>query len=327
MVKAETRDMPMNVEIVNYRTEFADALVEVINRAFAPLRELPRVNPEGPELGIYTHADLARHLSEGLLDPVFSHVALADGRPIALVECRLNAVRDIAEIGWIAAHPEFTGHALARRCLERALRAALDHGATDARTWHTIDSRWTDACAFLTAMGFEVQNPQKHNITMQIDLDAYEPREPVVPEGYEIVTYKDGDSAEWAALKDAIFGGETAPDQFLREFAARHDFDPAGWFFVVHEGRKVGMTGAMICRNRQTGVVTGGQIHWVGALAEERGKGLGEALMLAGLNYFKALEADPCVLVTQHFRVPAVTLYEKLGFRLVREEQIYIRKL
>ena len=85
MVKGETRDMPMNVEIVNYRAEFADALVEVINRAFAPLRDLPRVNPEGPELAIYTHADLTRHLNEGMLDSVFSYAALAEGLPVALV--------------------------------------------------------------------------------------------------------------------------------------------------------------------------------------------------------------------------------------------------
>ena len=327
MVKGETRDMLTNAEIVNYRTEFADALVEAFNLALAPLRELPRVNPEGPELGIYTHADLTRHVSEGRLDPVFSHVALVEGRPVALAECRLNAVRETAEIGWVAAHPEFAGQGLARRCLERSLQTALDHGATEARTWHLIDSRWTTACAFLAAMGFEVENPDKHNITMQIDFHAYAPREPILPEGYEIVSYVEGDAAEWATLKDAIFGGETAPDLFSREFASRHDFDPTGWFFAVHEGRKVGMTGAMICRNRQTGAVTGGQIHWVGALPEERGKGLGEALMLAGLNYLHALEADPCVLVTQHFRVPAVKLYEKLGFRLVREMQTYVKKL
>jgi len=317
----------MNVEILNYRAEFADALVEACNLALAPLRALPRVNPEGPELGIYTHADLTRHVNEGLLDPVFSYVALAEGRPVALAECRVNAVREIAEIGWVATHPESVGEGLARRCLQRSLQTTLDHGATEARTWHLIDSRWTDAGAFLEAMGFEVENPQKHNITMQIDLGAYEPREPVVAEGYEIVTYQDGDSAEWAALKDAIFGGETAPDLFLREFGSRHDFDPAGWFFVVNEGHKVGMAGAMICRNRQTGAVTGGQIHWVGTLPEERGKGLGEALTVAALNYFKALEADPCVVVTQHFRVPAVKLYEKLGFRLVREMQTYVKKL
>ncbi len=320
-------EQAMAVEIVNYTPALTADLVNAVNLALAPLRDLPRVNPEGPELGIYTHADLIRRFEQGLVDPDCSHAALVDGVPVAVAECRTDTAHDVAGLGWVLTHPQFAGRGLARRCLEQCLVCVGGRGVTEMRTIGIIDSRWTGACAFLERLGFEAHDPEHSNILMQIDIKAYEPREPILPAGYRIVTYHRGDEEHWARLKTVIFGDETRPEYFLDTFAARHDFDPQGWLFVERGEEKVGFTGAMICRNRQTGAVTGGQIHWVGATPEERGKGLGEALMIAGLNYFKAFDADPCILQTQPFRVPAVKLYEKLGFKYVRAERTYVKKL
>lgn len=61
----------------------------------------------------------------------------------------------------------------------------------------------------------------------------------------------------------------------------------------------------------------------MGVLPEYRGLGLGECLMRACLNYVHQHHVKPCQLITQPFRKAAIGLYEKLGFRVVRENRIY----
>jgi ribosomal protein S18 acetylase RimI-like enzyme len=72
---------------------------------------------------------------------------------------------------------------------------------------------------------------------------------------------------------------------------------------------------------------SGSLIEWVGVLPEERGRNLGEALMVACLNYLKGRAVQPNCLVTQYFRQAAVGLYAKLGYRVVRECRSYIKEL
>jgi ribosomal protein S18 acetylase RimI-like enzyme len=65
----------------------------------------------------------------------------------------------------------------------------------------------------------------------------------------------------------------------------------------------------------------------VGVLEEERGRKLGEALMVACLNYLKERAVEPNCIVTQYAREPAVELYKKLGYRFVREWRTYVKAL
>ena len=159
---------------------------------------------------------------------------------------------------------------------------------------------------------------------MQIALEAYQVRDVQLPADYSFVTLTPELVPDWCAVKDGVFGGETPPEWFERSFANRWDFDPEGWFLLDCAGEKVGISGADIFRDPAApSRLTGCQIEYVGVLPEHRGKRLGEALVIHCLNHAKRLQAAPCQLITQEFRVPAVTLYQSLGFRRVRENRIY----
>jgi len=56
------------------------------------------------------------------------------------------------------------------------------------------------------------------------------------------------------------------------------------------------------------------RVEWVGARAEERGKGLGRLVMLLLLHYMADAGYTRTMLETQPFRMPAINLYLSLGF-------------
>ena len=58
-----------------------------------------------------------------------------------------------------------------------------------------------------------------------------------------------------------------------------------------------------------------GYIHWVGGDPDHRGKGLGYLVNLAVLDDFKDQGKTEAILDTDHFRIPAIKVYFKLGFR------------
>ena len=64
---------------------------------------------------------------------------------------------------------------------------------------------------------------------------------------------------------------------------------------------------------------TEGYVHWVGAEPEHRGKGLGLAVTLQVLHRFRDWGLDSAVLETDDERIPAISTYEKLGFRPIYE--------
>jgi mycothiol synthase len=55
-------------------------------------------------------------------------------------------------------------------------------------------------------------------------------------------------------------------------------------------------------------------VHYVAALPEERGKGLGRAVVVAALHYFRDRGFERVMLGTQGYRTAAVQLYLSLGF-------------
>ncbi len=58
-----------------------------------------------------------------------------------------------------------------------------------------------------------------------------------------------------------------------------------------------------------------GYVHWVGANPTHLGKGLGYAATLATLHEFRRQGLASAVLETDDFRIPALRVYGRLGFR------------
>lgn len=297
-------------------------LADLLNAAWQEARDLPRVVAFLNETPVVTREEVAARRAQ----PVDRHAFFTHevgGVPVSVVEVAVTADAT-GEIGWCATHPEYRARGHAGRCLDAGLRFLEARGVKTVRTAAFVDSRLATSCRFLEEHGFEWRDGDKQNMVMQVDLAAYEPRPVELPPGYSIVSMTRELVPAWGEVRDGVFGGNTPPGWFEKAFGDRWDFDPSGWFLLDYEGTKVGISAADTFRDpADTSRLTGTQIEWVGVLPTHRGKRLGEALVIHCMNYAKTLNAAPLQLITQPFRVPAVTLYESLGFRIVRHNRTY----
>ncbi|UCM88786.1 mycothiol synthase [Streptomyces marincola] len=156
--------------------------------------------------------------------------------------------------------------------------------------------------------------------------------DPVLPAGVRVRTFEPGkDDAAWLDLNARAFahhpeqGALTQEDLDARK--AESWFDPAGFFLAV----------------RETGAEEGGLVgfHWTKAHAAEglgevyvlgvapgaQGSGLGRALTTIGLRYLadpgRGPELDTAMLYVDADNVPAVRVYEGLGFRTFETDLMY----
>jgi GNAT superfamily N-acetyltransferase len=241
---------------------------------------------------------------------------------------RRHPEQPVAEIGFIATAPAARRYGRASRLLRECEAWARGQGVEMLRTRPFVDSRYEPACRLLERCGFEVREPQHMNTTWEIDIRSWQPREPFLPEGYTLTWLCAEREADWTALHRAIFGSEATVEWFHRRFADQPNYDPQGWFLIDYDGRAVAMAGAIVWfEDAALARPSGALIEWVGVLPEERGRGLGEAVMVACLNYLKQRAVYPNCLITQYFREAAVGVYRKLGYHFVRECRTYQKRL
>lgn len=300
-------------------------IAALLGRACSEARALPRVIPQPQELPDFTPERVEARRREGWFGDGLATV-YAGAELVSLVDVRVEGQQ--ASLGWFATQPDHRRKGHAAGCLQHALQYAREQGATQVQTHSFIDSRLTAACAFLEHHGFTVRDPDHQNMVMQIDIDQYSPRPFELPEDYAIRSLRMEHLDHWLKVKDGVFDSTTTPEWFMDTFGSRFDFDPTGWLLLYYRDEPVGIAGADFHRDpARPDVISGCQIEYVGVLDEHRGRRLGEALMLACLDYTKRHDVQPCQLITQRFRTAAVTLYEKLGFRWQRDNRTYEKPL
>ena len=145
---------------------------------------------------------------------------------------------------------------------------------------------------------------------------------PALPAGRALRTFVPGqDEDEWLKLNGRAFakhpeqGGWTRHDLDLRE--REPWFDPAGFFIAERDGR---MTGFHWTKVHNPAL---GEVYVVGVDPDERGSGLGRALTLAGLRHLRDLGVDQAMLYVDEDNVPAIRMYEALGFTRARVDAMY----
>lgn len=133
----------------------------------------------------------------------------------------------------------------------------------------------------------------------------------------EISTFQASDADEWLALNNRIFIAH--PDQGdwvledLRNRMGENWFDPKGFFLARIEGRIIGFCWTKIHHDRvNEGAI--GEIYVLGVDPTTHGLGLGKALTLTGLNYFRDKGIKESMLYVDADNHPALILYKKLGF-------------
>lgn len=137
------------------------------------------------------------------------------------------------------------------------------------------------------------------------------------PEGVEIRTYQPGDEVRWREINNAAFswhpeqGNQSAQD--YARIVEDPSFDPESVFFAVHNGDIVGFHHTKIHTNHPSGL-TMGEVYVIGVDPHVHSKGLGTALMNAGMRHLLDSGVDAIELYVESDNDAALHVYKKLGF-------------
>lgn len=175
----------------------------------------------------------------------------------------------------------------------------------------------------LRTAGF-VEDRRQHQ--MRVPLPR--PEAVVLPADVGLDAFRPGtDDADWLRVNNRAFANH--PDQggwveeILRRRLEEPWFDPAG-FLLAHDG-----SGALLgfCWTKvHEEPERLGEIYVIGVDPDAQGRGLGRALVLAGLDHLATVRRCPTgVLYVAADNAPAVALYESLGFEIVRTDTALVR--
>ncbi|MFF3276279.1 mycothiol synthase [Streptomyces chrestomyceticus] len=158
---------------------------------------------------------------------------------------------------------------------------------------------------------------------MRRPLSGLELAEPVLPEGVSVRTFQPGtDDAAWLEANAAAFahhpeqGSLTQRD--LDDRKAEPWFDPKGFFLAERDGRLIGFHWTKI--HAAEGL---GEVYVVGVRPDAQGGGLGKALTAIGLRHLAGQGVPTAMLYVDADNVPAVTVYERLGFTTHETDLMY----
>ena len=206
--------------------------------------------------------------------------------------------------GELVIHPEHRRQGLGRALTDELAVAAGGHVL---RLWAHGDL--PAAAALARTAGFE-----RFRALWQMRRSLGEPlAAPALPAGRALRTFVPGqDEDEWLKLNGRAFakhpeqGSWTRHDLDLRE--REPWFDPAGFFIAERDGRMTGFHWTKVHGPHL------GEVYVVGVDPDEQGSGLGRALTLAGLRHLRDLGVSQAMLYVDEDNVPAIRMYEGLGF-------------
>ena len=144
---------------------------------------------------------------------------------------------------------------------------------------------------------------------------------PRVARGYRLRTYRPGDEPGWARLISAGIGGDWDAEKARAGLTGQERFLPDGLFFAETAAGKV--VGTACAWRPSAEEWTEGELHMVAVDPKHGGRGLGRALSVAVLRYFREKGFKRVRLSTDDHRLAAVGLYLALGFEPVIVDELH----
>ncbi len=277
--------------------------------------------------------DAHPHLDQADADAVAAladAVTAADGvRPLN-DEARLGLVRDterhwlLRDADGLAGYAQFSpAFGTAQVCVRpdarrlghgRALlAAALDAGASGVWAFGDLPAARSLAAA-------EGLRPTRGLLIMERPLADAPP--PPAPPGIHWAAFTDADADAFLAVNAAAFASHPEQGAFsaddLRARQAEPWWDPAG---LILAEDAAGLVGFHWTKRHDA---TTGEVYVIGVHPRAHGRGLGTALLDAGLAHLAAAGCRRVILYVEADN-PAVRLYERAGFTVAHTDVLYGR--
>lgn len=260
-------------------------------------------------------------------------IAEVDGKPVGLIHAHVEKsgedkrgfIRDLCVL------PAFRDGVVEARLLEVAASEFRKRGVGSMRAWTGVDR--VDRIGFLEKSSFKFSNRTMDmrisladapaNLGENLDVAIRQLRSDVNRD-VEVLNWLDNECFKADPLHVSHTVEETR--KALLE-------DPVlGWrevFFAVLDGKDVGYIGVGIDEryNVEHGVKTG-YVNGIGVLPAFRRRGMGTRLLLHGLKRLKDKGMTSASLDTEDTNpTRAMTLYEKVGFKVLQEYVTYAKDI
>ncbi|MEU5053490.1 mycothiol synthase [Streptomyces sp. NPDC021096] len=243
------------------------------------------------------------------------HVLLSDADKVLVGYGQLEDSDPVeAPAGELVVHPDHRG-----RGHGRALGVALlTESGKRLRVWAHGGHPAARHLAQVLGLSLFRELRQMRRTLHDLDLP-----DPVLPEGVTVRTFRSGeDDAAWLAVNAAAFahhpeqGSLTQRD--LDDRKAEAWFDPKGFFLAERAGEIIGFHWTKIHADEGLG-----EVYVLGVRPGAQGGGLGKALTAVGLRHLAAQALPTAMLYVDADNLPAVAVYERLGFATHETDLMY----
>ena len=146
-----------------------------------------------------------------------------------------------------------------------------------------------------------------------------------LPEGFRFEWFQPGDEKAWARIETSVLEFADEMDAliyFQQEYLSfQAELARRCLFVVTAEGEKIATGTAWWC---YTGVRRDPWLHWVAVKPEYQGLGIGKAMVSHITTSMAEIEGDrDFYLHTQTWSHRAIKLYEKLGYAITDEKNLF----
>jgi mycothiol synthase len=219
-----------------------------------------------------------------------------------------------------AVHPKHRGQGVGTRLLE----IAIDHSRRlGAKVVSIPVVQGTQAAAHLARKeGFRVV--RRH---WQMSLTQCGELNPQIPHGFELRHFALGDEGSLCALQNLAFadswGFRPNTVEEIRHLVNCGLCHPEGVLFISDEGRLIGYCWTIDdASDRQKGF-----IRMMGVAPPYHGRGLGRAILMAGIGYLRRRGMTTIKLTVDSRNTSAKRLYQSVGFKRIGTTLWYEKRL